>query len=153
MSEDSPRPPVAAFAVWYDIFEMSGDSEIRMMIADYMEKGFLENIIDMFKHDRTLYPLIGELMTDERMRVRLGITALVETLAKEDPDHIALSVRGIAGLMENENPTIRGDAAYLLGIIGHRDALPFLSELLGDRNPDVEQAAREAMEEIRKGER
>ena len=123
------------------------------MIADYMEKGFLENIIDMFKHDRTLYPLLGELMTDERMRVRLGITALVETLVKEDPDHITLSLCGIAGLLGNDNPTIRGDGAYLLGIIGHHDALPFLSELLGDSNPDVQQTAREAIEEIRKGAR
>jgi len=106
----------------------------------------------MFKHDRTLYPLIGELMTDERMRVRLGITALVETLAKEDPDHVTLSLCGIAGLLRNGNPTIRGDAAYLLGIIGHRDALPFLSELLRDENADVKETAREAMEEIRKGE-
>jgi len=66
------------------------------MIADYMEKGFLENIIDMFKHDKGLYPLIGELMTDERMRVRLGISALVETLAKEDRNTIAGAIREIA---------------------------------------------------------
>ena len=118
-----------------------------------MEKGFLENIIDMFRADRSLYPLIGELMADERMRVRLGVTALVETLVKEDPGHIGLSVHGIAGLLKDGNPTIRGDAAYLLGIIGHRDALPFLSELLGDSNADVEQTAREAIEEISKGER
>ena len=54
--------------------------ELKTMIADYMEKGFLENIIDMFKHDKTLYLFIGELMTDERVRVRLGMSALVETL-------------------------------------------------------------------------
>ncbi len=151
-SGESPGAPDVASAVWYDILEMSGDAEIKTMIADYMEKGFLENIIDMFKHDETLYLLIGELMTDERMRVRLGITALVETLVKEDPDRIALSVRGIAALLRSGNPTVRGDAAYLLGIIGHRDALPFLSELLGDENADVKETAREAMEEIRKGE-
>jgi hypothetical protein len=142
----------AVYAVWYDILEMPGDSDIKRMIADYMEKGFLENIIDMFRHDETLYPLIGELMTDERMRVRLGMTALVETLVKEDPDRIALSVHGIAALLRGGNATIRGDAAYLLGIIGHRDALPFLSELLGDDNADVKETAREAMEEIWKGE-
>jgi len=123
------------------------------MIADYMEKGFLENIIDMFRHDKSLYPLIGELMADERIRVRLGITSLVETLVKEDPGHIALSLQGISKLLRSENPTTRGDAAYLLGIIGNRDALPFLSELLGDTNPDVEQTARESIEEILKGER
>jgi hypothetical protein len=32
------------------------------MIADYMEKGFLENIIDMFKNDKSYYPFIGNLL-------------------------------------------------------------------------------------------
>src|SRR3972149_9119751 len=123
-------------------------SDIKTMIADYMEKGFLENIIDMFKHDRSLYPLIGDLMTDERVRVRLGISALVETLAEKDPDTIVNSIPGIAGLFKGKNPTIRGDAAYLLGIIGHPDALPYLENVLEDENADVREIAREAIEEI-----
>ncbi len=123
--------------------------DMKTMIADYMEKGFLENIIDMFKHDRSLYPLIGDLMTDERMRVRLGMSALVETLAKEDPENILISIPAIAALLKNENPTIRGDGVYLLGIIGHSDAVPFLIEALEDENIDVREFAREAIEEIR----
>ena len=128
---------------------MPDDFDIKTMIADYMEKGFLENIIDMFKHDRSLYPLIGGLMTDERMRVRLGISALVETLAKEDSDNIARSIQSIAALLKDQNPTIRGDAAYLLGIIGQRKAIPFLVEAADDDNPGVREIAREAIEEIR----
>jgi HEAT repeat protein len=131
---------------------MPDDFDINTMIADYMEKGFLENIIDMFKHDKSLYPLIGELMTDERMRVRLGISALVETLAKEDRNAIAGAIPGIADLLRNENPTIRGDAAYLLGIIGQREVLPFLVEAADDDNPGVREIVREAIEEIREAE-
>jgi HEAT repeat protein len=129
---------------------MPEDIDMKTMIADYMEKGFLENIIDMFKYDKSLYPLIGDLMTDERMRVRLGISALVETLAKEDADAVARAIPGIAALLENESPTIRGDAAYLLGIIGHHDAIPFLAEAADDDNPGVREIAREAIEEIEK---
>lgn len=122
--------------------------DIKTMIADHMEKGFLENIIDMFKHDKGLYPLIGDLMKDERMRVRLGISALVETLAKEDTENIAISIPSIAGILRNENPTIRGDAVYLLGIIGHHDVIPFLTDAADDDNPGVREIAREAIEEI-----
>jgi hypothetical protein len=129
---------------------MTGPFDMKAMIADYMEKGFLENIIDMFRHDKTLYPLIGDLMKDERMRVRLGVTALVETLAKEDPESIVSSIQGIAGLLGNENPTLRGDAAYLLGIIGQRDAIPFLREARNDENPEVGEIVREAIDEIEK---
>lgn len=127
---------------------MPEESDIKAMIADYMEKGFLDNIIDMFKHDRSLYPFIGDLMKDERMRVRLGISALVETLAKEDPENILNSIPGIAVLLKNENPTIRGDSAYLLGIIGHHDVIPFLTDAADDDNPGVREMVREAIEEI-----
>ena len=122
--------------------------DIMTMIADYMEKGFLENIIDMFKHDKGLYPLIGELMTDERVRVRLGMSALVETLAKEDRNAMAGAIPGIADLLGNGNPTIRGDAAYLLGIIGQREGIPFLRGAADDENPGVREIVREAIEEI-----
>ena len=121
---------------------------MKTMIADYMEQGFLENIIDMFKHDKGLYPLIGELMKDDRMRVRLGITALMETLAKDDPDNVTGSLPGIALLLRNENPTLRGDAANLLGIIGRNDVIPLLLEAADDENPGVREIVREAIEEI-----
>ncbi len=129
---------------------MNEPFDMTSMIADYMEKGFLENIIDMFKHDRTLYPLIGELMTDERMRVRLGITALVETLANEDRHNIPGSIDSIARLLKEQDSTARGDAAYLLGIIGHPAALPHLEYVLADDNAQVREIAVEAIEEIRK---
>lgn len=121
---------------------------MRKMISDYMESGFLENIIDMFRHDKSLYPLIGDMLGDERGRVRLGVVALVETLKKEDFGHILKTIPRIAVHLKNPNPTIRGDAAYLLGIIGHRDALPFLRDALDDENALVREAVKEALEEI-----
>lgn len=124
-------------------------SELKTMIADYMEKGFLENIIDMFKHDKTLYPFIGEVMTDERVRVRLGFSALVETLKKEDPENIHKAIPNILLLLKNPEPVIRGDAAYLLGIIGHKDAMPLLEEVLRDESADVRLIAKEAIEDIK----
>ena len=112
------------------------------MITDYMENGFLENIIDMFKHDKSLYPKIGDMLGDKRGRVRLGTVALVETLKAEFAEDIQTAIPGIAKLLKNPNPSIRGDAAYLLGIIGHKDALPFLL----DSNDDNEMV-REIVEE------
>lgn len=126
--------------------------ELKTMIADYMEKGFLENIIDMFKHDSSLYSLVGELMTDERVRVRLGMSALVETLGKEAPEHIKKAVPGILPLLKNPEPVIRGDAAYLIGIIGDSDSIPLLKEAAeNDENPDVRLIAKEAIEDIKTG--
>jgi hypothetical protein len=124
------------------------ESTIKM-IADYMEKGFLENIIDMFKHDKNLYPFIGDMLGDERMGVRIGTVALVESLAEEDIDNVLLSIPGIARLLGDENPTIRGDAAHVLGIIGHDDALPFLEDAQTDESEVVREAVQEAVMEIK----
>jgi len=123
---------------------------MKKMIADYMENGFLENIMDMFKYDRTLYPLIGELMADERGRVRLGTVALVEILKKKYLNEVLTAIPGIAKLLKDSNPTIRGDAAYLLGIIGHKDAMSFLSEAFNseDENDIVKEIIKESIERI-----
>lgn len=118
------------------------------MIADYMEQGFLENIIDMFKHDRTLYSIIGNLLADERGRVRLGTVALIEELKKDYEDEIIKVIPDIARNLRSQNPTIRGDSAYLLGIIGHKDALPYLMDASDDKNPMVRQVIEESIESI-----
>ncbi|MBM4128798.1 MAG: HEAT repeat domain-containing protein [Nitrospira sp.] len=126
-------------------------SELKVIIADYMEKGFLENIVDMFKHDAQLYEYIADIMKDERLRVRIGISALVETLAVEDPEHILKTIPSIAYLLKDQSPVIRSDAAYLLGVIRHRDSLPFLRQAINDEDATVRTIAKEAIEEIELG--
>jgi len=123
---------------------------VKKLITDYMENGFLDNIVDMFKHDEKLFPLIGEMLEDERSRVRIGTVALVETLLSEDPGNILNALPGVAKVLNHPNPTIRGDAAYLLGIIGHADALPYLTGALNDENRLVRETVIEAMEAIQK---
>jgi HEAT repeat protein len=110
------------------------DDELKQMVPDYMENGFLENIIDMFKHDESLYPLIIDMIMDERVRVRLGAVALVEELVKINNRPLISLIPSFAKLLEDENPTLRGDAAHLLGLIGHSDALPFLLKARDDTN-------------------
>jgi hypothetical protein len=125
--------------------------DMKTMIADYMEKGFLENIIDMFKHDVSLYAYIADLLRDERMIVRIGILALTETLKTEDPENISKAMPSVIPLLKDQNPVVKGDAAYLLGIIGHVDAIPFLEEIIEDEDANVRVIAKEAIEEIGRG--
>lgn len=126
------------------------ETELRTTILDYMEKGFLDNIIDMFKHDEGLYRFIVEMIRDERVRVRLGATALVEELAVFKRESLAGLVPEIAGMLSDPNPTVRGDSAYLLGIIGHQAALPLLIEATRhDNDSQVREIAGEAIADIR----
>lgn len=116
------------------------------MIADHMENGFLENIIDMFKHDAGLYALVADLIRDERIRVRIGITAMIEELKKADPLRVAQAVPGLVPLLRDERASIRGDAANLLGIIRDPSAITGLQALLDDPDPNVQWIAGDAIE-------
>ncbi len=114
-----------------------------------MEAGFLENIIDMFRHDSSLYSLVGDLIQDERVRVRMGVTAMMEELKVRDPGNISRAVSSLLPLLDHEEDFVRGDAVNLLGIAGGESALPFLEKALTDKNPNVRLIAREAIEETR----
>lgn len=122
--------------------------DIKTMLADYMENGFLDNIIDMFKHDANLYAYVGDLITDERMRVRIGTSALIEALKKEDSDNVFRSIPYILPVLHNENPVYRGDATYLLGALGDPNTVAFLKEMTKDEDPDVRIIAQEAIDDI-----
>ena len=123
--------------------------DLKTMIADHMEAGFLENIIDMFSHDSTLYSLVADLIQDERVRVRVGITAMIEQLKIKDKRHIAEAVPNLLPLLRHKEPLVRGAASNHLGIIGDKSAIPHLERALLDENPDVRLIAREAIEELR----
>ena len=124
------------------------DDELKTMVLDYMDNGYLENIIDMFKHDESLYPLVIDMIRDERVRVRLGAAALVEELIKTNRESLVRLVPAIGGLLEDPSPTLRGDAAYLLGIIGHAEALPFLLNAREDENRFAREIIGDAIHEI-----
>ena len=121
---------------------------MKTMLADYMENGLLDNIIDMFKYDRTLYAHVGDMLIDERLRVRIGVTALLETLKNEDPENVGRAIPFLLPVLRNENPSFKGDAANILGILGATEALPMLRELLQDENSEVRTIAQEAVEDI-----
>lgn len=127
--------------------------ELRQMIADYMEKGFLENIVDMFLHDPTLYDLMGELIADDRIRVRIGVTALMEELASRDRENIGRAIDSLLPLLSDDNPTVRGDAANLIALTGSPQVPQLLRPLLEDEDGQVRAMIRETLEEYNKDKR
>jgi len=124
------------------------DHEMKAMLIEYMGKGFLENIIALFKQDRSLYRFIADILGDENLRVRLGATALVEELVGSHGEELRAAVPGIIELLKHENPTIRGDAASVLGIIKDPSAIGALRVCLQDVHPGVREVARDALSEI-----
>ena len=124
------------------------DHAMKSMLVEYMDKGFLENIMAMFKQDSSLYRFIADMLGDDNLRVRLGATALVEELAGDHLQELRAAVPGIIGLLSHENPTIRGDAASALGIIKDPSAISALQACLQDVHPGVREVARDALSEM-----
>ena len=119
-------------------------------VAEFLGRGLLDVLVDLFKSDPALYALLGELLASPEMGVRLGTSALVEELAVSDPDRRPLAASALAPLLGGDDPVRRGDAAWLLGFVGGEAELAALEAIaVQDPNADVREAAAEAVGKIR----
>ncbi len=123
---------------------------MKAVLIEYMARGFLNNIIGLFKQDKRLYRFIPDMLGEKNFRVRLGTVALVEELVSEHRNELKAAVPGLIALLNHPNPTIRGDAASVLGTIGDQSAREALSASLLDTYPVVCEAARDALLKIKK---
>jgi HEAT repeat protein len=124
------------------------DGEVKEKIFNLMREGALDEVINMFKLDEKLHPLIIDMIRDESMRIRTGGAAILEELVKEHKEAMVRLIPMIAGLLKSASPMIRGDGAYLLGVIKHKDALPFLLEAANDSHQYAREIIRETIDEI-----
>jgi hypothetical protein len=122
--------------------------DFKQMVLDHMEIGFLENIIDMFRADKSLFGIIPDMLQDERVRVRLGTAALVEELLITHPYDLEAQIPALGRLLQAEQPTVRGDVAYILGILKNKKAIPYLENASDDENEAVREIVLEAIDEI-----
>jgi len=121
---------------------------MKAMLIEYMGKGFLDNIIAMFRQDGSLFRFVADMLGAADLRVRLGTVALVEELAAERGSELRAAVPGLIELLNHGNPTVRGDAASVLGTIKDRSARAALEACLQDSHPGVREAARDALADI-----
>jgi len=111
--------------------------ELTQVIADFLDMGHVENIIAMFKQDLSCYDLTGMLLHDERFMVRVGVAVLFEELKKIRGDEIPRAIPALIPLLTSQTPSIRGEAANILGIIRTEHALKAVTPLQNDPDPQV----------------
>jgi len=121
------------------------NSDMLKTVCDFLELGHVENIIAMFKEDKSLYGLTGDLLRDERFKVRLGTAVLFEELASIRPADISLAVSSLLPLLQEGNPILRGEAATILGIIGSSEAAAHLEKLANDPDTQVREIIRDIL--------
>jgi hypothetical protein len=89
-----------------------------------------------------------ELLSDHDWSVRLGMMVVLEEIGAHRPDLVGRACSYLITLLAHRDPNRRGDAAFLLGLIGDAEALTRLASLVKDESPEVADAAREAKERI-----
>ncbi|RUM39425.1 MAG: HEAT repeat domain-containing protein [Desulfobulbus sp.] len=123
------------------------DAELLQVMADFLNMGHVENIVAMYRQDRRYYDWTGDLLTDERFAVRLGVSVLFEYLVEDGPDDVALAVPSLVRQLANEKSWVRGEAVSVLGIIGSREALDWVKTMIGDPDDQVVEVARDILQQ------
>lgn len=123
------------------------DEELKKVIADFLEMGHVENIVSMFKRYPQYYSWTGELLDDERLAVRLGVSILFEELKEIQPDMVHLAIPSLELLLTSDSALIRGETVGLLGIIGTQSAFQLIRSMESDPNPQVREMVNLALEE------
>ncbi len=113
------------------------DQELKKVIADFLDQGHVENIVAMFRREPKYYSWTGDILSDERFSVRLGVSVLFEELQAIQPDKLPLAIPSLIRLLKSEEPLLRGEAVSVLGIIGTRQAITEIGRLAGDPNAQV----------------
>ena len=123
--------------------------EFILLLGDDLAAGETDKVTTLFQFNKTLYETVGPLIKDERMLVRVGLNMVIDDLVDTRPDDVHLALPGLIPLLKDESPTVRGDAADLIGIIGDESQVTVLEPLLKDPHPQVIQIVQEAIETLK----
>lgn len=94
--------------------------------------------------------VVLDYMQDTEFSKRLSALVVVEKALEDNPDTVRAMVPSLLPLLAHSDSRIRGDVADLLGKIGDPQVLPHLESLTSDPDPDVVEAAEDAIEELKK---
>jgi hypothetical protein len=94
--------------------------------------------------------VILDLLQSPDFSKRLSALVVLERALDDRPNSVRTLVPSLIAMLSHKDSRIRGDIADLLGKTGDPRAIPKLEPLKADPDPDVADAAVEAIEELRK---
>lgn len=110
--------------------------------------GNLESVTSFFRDRPDLQEIVDLLMSDERMRIRLGTTAVLEELKNEGVD-TQVAIEKLKPLLKHPAELVRGDVVNLLGILAGSQIIQEIRPLLDDPSDKVRFVVSEVLDELR----
>lgn len=126
------------------------------LFSSLVESGRIEDAADRLLYSpdpEAAHKAFFSLWSQSTLQDRMGLSLVVEEALDQNPegldDLVPLFVAGLGGDGPlTQDLARKGDTADLLGQIGHPDARPCLETLSQDPNPEVAEAAADALEDL-----
>lgn len=121
----------------------------EQLLFDYLNNGYLESVITFFEHEPQQLLLIPKMLSDERLRLKVGAFAIIEELKQKNADLLKAIVPSLIELLKSPDKNIRGDAVYALEIIADYSAKPALIEALNqEKDPQIREFIEDALKKL-----
>jgi len=128
--------------------QAGSENGIANYIREHLKDGQLQQIeAFLHQHPEWLEVVISLLeQEDLEIQVRIGLDAILESLAGSEA--LNKLIPQLARLSGHANAQIRGDATHYLALTGNQEVRPYLEKRLKDEMPDIQEIAREGLEQL-----
>jgi hypothetical protein len=114
-----------------------------------IKEGNASQVTEMMLDKESIFPAFIDLLTHEKLFVRLGAMAIIEEIADRRSDVAAQVIEPLWDRFHQAGNQVKGDIVYVLGQSGNDRIVPRLEAILREpHHPEVKEAAKEALEEI-----
>ena len=116
--------------------------------AELLSGGEIDKCLAMIRADHGVLRDLLQLFTDPdvQLNIRIGISALMESLAGSSA---LLSISGqLHALLSHEDARVRGDACHYLALSGAEQAAGWIRPLLEDTDSNVREIAADSLDEL-----
>ncbi len=122
----------------------TGDS-FTEVLKSMIDAGRAEDAAQLMCRNKNPKAILPIYQSDE-FSSRLGALVVMDEALEIDPACLNPIVEDLMRILSEGDTPVRGDTAELLGRIRHPAAIPALEKAAEDPNPDVREAAQEALE-------
>jgi len=130
-----------------ELLRGSTGASLTSVLESMIVAGRAEDAADLMVREGQTRAILPIYQSPE-LALRIGALVAMEEALTMDARSLDPIVDELCALLAHEDSRLRGDTADILGKIGNRRAAPALRKLVDDPDPDVVEAASEALELI-----
>lgn len=130
------------------IARLQSDTGMQDYFSELFTTGEMKKVLLLVKKDSELLKIFPKMMADDDtpLGAKIGIGAIFEDL--QGSDAIKTLIPDLTELLNAENPAVRNDACYYLGLTESPDAIPAIKSVANDETEEVRDTVKDALEII-----